>query len=75
MKKKIKYTEEPMKFEVIDDFLPPPEKLALKEENIKVTLTLSKTSLEFFKKYAKKMHGHYQTMIRRILDRYVAHYH
>lgn len=74
MKKKIKYTNEPMKFEVIEDFLPPPEKLALKEENVKVTLTLSKTSLEFFKKYAQKMHGHYQTMIRKIIDNYVAHY-
>lgn len=74
MKKKIKYTDEPMKFEIIDDFLPPPEKLALKEENVKVTLTLSKTSLEFFKKYAKRMHGHYQTMIRTVIDRYVAHY-
>jgi len=64
-----------MKLEAIDDFLPPPEQLALKEENIKVTLTLSKTSLEFFKKYANQMHGHYQTMIRRVLDHYVAHYH
>lgn len=74
MKKKIKYTNEPMKFKVIDDFFPPPEKLALKEENIKVTLTLSKNSLEFFKKYAQKMQGHYQTMIRKILDNYVTHY-
>ena len=74
MKKKTKYTNEPIAFEVIDDFLPPPEKLAIKEENIKVTLTLSKTSLEFFKKHAKKASGHYQTMIRRVLDRYVAHY-
>ena len=63
-----------MKFEVTDDFLPPPEQLALKEENVKVTLTISKSSLEFFKKYAHKMHGHYQTMIRKVLDSYVAHY-
>ena len=74
MNKKIKYSEEPMKFEAIDDFLPPPEKLAIKEENVKVTLILSKTSLGFFKKHAKKMHGHYQPMIRRVLDCYVAHY-
>jgi len=74
MKKKIKYTDEPMKFKAIDDFLPSPEKLALKEENVKVTITLSKVSIEFFKKYAKKTHGHYQAMIRRVLDHYVAHY-
>ena len=74
MKKRIKYTNEPMKFKVIHDFLPPPERLAFKEENTKVTITLSKTSIEFFKKYAQKQHSHYQTMIRRILDLYVSHY-
>jgi len=73
MKNKIKYTNEPMEFKILDDFLPPPEKLALKEENVKVTITLSKSSIEFFKKWAKKQHSHYQS-IRRILDYYVAHY-
>jgi len=63
-----------MEFKILDDFLPPPEKLALKEENVKVTITLSKSSIEFFKKWAKKQHSHYQSMIRRILDYYVAHY-
>ena len=74
MKKRIRYSDEPMKFEVIEDFLPPPEKLALKEENVKVTIALSKTSVEFFKRHANKTHSHYQTMIRRIIDYYVAHY-
>jgi len=74
MKKKIKYSDESMSFKVIEDFLPPPEKLALKEENIKVTITLSKSSIEFFKKWAGKKHSHYQTMVRRILDYYVTHY-
>ena len=74
MRKRIKYTDEPMNFEVIDDFLPPPEKLALKEENVRITITLSKASMEFFKKHAKRTHGHYQTMIRRVLDYYVTHY-
>jgi hypothetical protein len=46
MRSKIKYTEEPMgKLRVIKDFLPPPEKLVLKEENIKVTIALKKTSI------------------------------
>lgn len=63
-----------MNFEVIDDFIPPPEKLALKENNVRVTITLSKESIDFFKKYAKKTHSYYQTMIREVLDRYSAHY-
>jgi predicted DNA binding CopG/RHH family protein len=74
MKKRIKYTDEPIALEIIDDFLPPPDKLALKQENVKVTITLSKSSVDFFKKYAKKQRSHYQTMIRRVLDYYVAHY-
>ena len=74
MKNKTKYTDETMKFEIIDDFLPSPAELATKEENIKVTITLSKDSVEFFKEWAEKKHGHYQTMIRKVLDHYVAHY-
>lgn len=74
MKKKIKYTNEPMEFKIVSDFLPPPEKLSLKEENIKVTIILSKSSLEFFKKWAERQQGHYQSMIRKVLDHYVAHY-
>lgn len=74
MKKRIKYTDEPIEFKVVDDFLPPPDRLALREENVRVTITLSKASVEFFKAYAQKTHGHYQAMIREILDRYVTHY-
>ena len=41
MKNKIKYTDEPMgKLKIIKDFLPKPEELALKEENIKITISL-----------------------------------
>lgn len=74
MKRRIKYTDEPLDFEVIDDFLPPPEKLTLKQEKVKVTITLSKESVDFFKKYAKKQRSPYQKMIRRVLDYYVSHY-
>ncbi len=74
MKKRIKYTDEPIEFKVVEDFLPPPDRLALREENVRVTITLSKASVEFFKTYAKKTHSHYQAMIRGILDRYVTHY-
>lgn len=74
MKKKIKYTEEPIDFKIVKDFLPPPEMLALRSENVKVTIQLSKASIEFFKKWAQKQRGHYQTMIRDILDYYAVNH-
>ena len=74
MKEKIKYTDEPIgKVRVISDFLPSPQELALKDETVKVTIALSKTSVEFFKKEAKKYNTQYQKMIRRLLDEYAAH--
>lgn len=74
MKKKIKYTNEPIgKVKVISDFLPSPEELVLKDETVKVTIALSKTSVEFFKNEAKKYNTQYQKMIRRLLDEYTVH--
>jgi len=92
MKSKIKYTDEPMgKLKVISDFLPAPDQLVLKEDNIKVTLAapdqlvlkednikvtlaLKKSSIEFFKKEAKKHHTSYQKMIRQLVDWYTSHH-
>ena len=74
MKQKIKYTNEPMELKIVKDFLPSPENLVLKEDNVKVTITLSKNSVEIFKKHAKKAHSHYQTMIRKVIDYYATHY-
>ena len=74
MKKKIKYTDEPMgKVRVVSDFLPSPEELALKDETIKVTIALSKASVDFFKNEAQKHNTQYQKMIRRLLDEYATH--
>lgn len=73
MKSKIKYTDEPMgKVRVIKDFLPPPDKLVMKEENVKVTISLKKSSIVFFKKEAQKHHTSYQRMIRRLIDLYTS---
>ncbi len=73
MKRKIKYTDEPIgKVKVISDFLPPPDQLVLKEDNIKVTIALKKSSVEFFKKEARKQHTSYQKMIRQLVDLYTA---
>jgi len=74
MKKKIQYKDEPMgKVRIVKDFLPSPEQLALKEETVKVTISLSKASIDFFKKEAERHHTQYQRMIRRLLDEYAAH--
>lgn len=74
MKGKIRYTDEPIgRVKVISDFLPTPEELALRDETVKVTIALSKTSVEFFKKEAKKNNTQYQKMIRRLLDEYAVH--
>jgi predicted DNA binding CopG/RHH family protein len=74
MAAKIKYTDEPIgKVKVISDFLPSPEELALKDETVKVTISLSKASIDFFKKEAKKYNTQYQKMIRRLLDEFSAH--
>lgn len=75
MKNKIKYSDEPMgEFRVIKDFLPPPDQLVLKEENVKITLSLRKSSVEFFKKEAQKHRTSYQKMIRRVIDWYASQY-
>jgi hypothetical protein len=47
VKKKIVYTDESMgDVEVIVDFLPSPAELAFKEDGVKVTLALSKSSVD-----------------------------
>jgi hypothetical protein len=75
MSAKIKYTDEPLgDLRVVRDFLPPPEQLAFREEGVKVTLALSKKSVEFFKSEAAKHHTQYQRMIRRLVDAYVESY-
>jgi len=55
---------------VIRDFLPPPEELTFREEAVKVTIALSRRSVDFFKREAQKHGTQYQRMIRRLLDSY-----
>jgi hypothetical protein len=75
MKRKGGYTDEPIgPIRIIKDFLPPPDQLILKEDGVKVTISLSKRSVEFFKKHAHKSKIPYQRMIRRVLDEYAYHY-
>ncbi|HLU60816.1 MAG TPA: CopG family transcriptional regulator [Gammaproteobacteria bacterium] len=71
MSRKTVYSDEPMKTgRRVKDVLPPPEELAFKEESVKVTISLSKSSVEFFKREARKHNTPYQKMIRNLLDAY-----
>ena len=75
MKKKIKYTDEPIEsIQIVEDFLPAPKDLVPKEEAVKVTISLSKSSIAFFKQQAKKHHTKYQKMIRSVVDGYAHQY-
>ena len=72
MNNKIKYTDETMDdVKIIQDFLPSPKELAFKEETLKVTISLSKRSVDFFKELAGTYGTQYQKLIRRLLDEYV----
>lgn len=74
MSRKISYTDEPIEAEVVADFLPPPEQLVVTEDGVKITIALSRRSVEFFKAAAKRNHTSYQRMIRRLLDTYAERY-
>ena len=73
MKKSIKYTNEQMdNTKVVKDFLPSPEELIFKDRTVKITIALSKSSVDYFKQVAKSYNTQYQKMIRRLLDEYVS---
>jgi predicted DNA binding CopG/RHH family protein len=73
MSAKIKYADEPLgDLKVVSDFLPSPEDLAFKDDTVKITISLSRSSVEFFKQEAKKHDTQYQKMIRRLLNAYAA---
>jgi hypothetical protein len=58
---------------VIRSSMPTLDKLAEKEDTVKVTLSLTKSSVEYFKNEAKKRDVCYQVMIRNLIDEYVKH--
>jgi len=65
------YTKGEMgKVRIVTDFLPPPSQLVLRDDNVKVTLSLSRRSIAFFKREAKKQRVPYQKMIRALVDGY-----
>lgn len=73
MSKQLQYSDKPLgDIGIVPDFLPSPEDLALKNEQTKITISLSSDSVEFFKDAARKNHMQYQKMIRQLLDEYVS---
>jgi hypothetical protein len=75
MKHTRKYTNEPLgSVEVVEDFLPPPDQLVLREDGVKVTISLSRKSVEFFKAHVAQSKVPYQRMIRTLLDSYADRY-
>ena len=71
MSKRTAETDFPIgKLTRMKDVLPPPEKLVVPEEMIKVTLLLSKSSIRFFKQQAAQHRTKYQRMLRELVDRY-----
>jgi predicted DNA binding CopG/RHH family protein len=67
----VKYTAgEIGRVRVIKDFLPSPDDLVPREDNVKITLSLSRRSLDFFKREARKRRVPYQRMIRVLVDSY-----
>ena len=75
MSENVRYTDERLgKLKIVPDFLPRPEDLVFREEGVKVTIALSKRSVEFFKDEARRHNTQYQRMIRRLLDAYAEHH-
>ena len=75
MTDRIVYTEgEIDEARIIPDFLPPPAELVYREDTVNVTIALSRSSVEFFKREAAKHQVSYQKMIRRLLDEYAGRF-
>jgi len=70
-KRTVKYSAgEIGRVRVVKDFLPSPDAPVPREENVKVTLSLSRRSVDFFKRAAKRRRVPYQRMIRALVDAY-----
>ena len=75
MKRTRKYRHDSLgRMEVFEDFLPPPEQLVLRDDGVKITISLSKRSVDFFKRHAARSKVPYQKMIRSLLDSYARHH-
>jgi len=75
MRRRARYSDERLgRVEVVEDFLPPPDQLVLRDDGVKITIALSKRSVDFFKRQAARSKVPYQKMIRSLLDGYARRY-
>ena len=75
MKRTSKYRDRRLgRLEVVKDFLPSPDQLVLRDDGVKITISLSKRSVDFFKRHAARSKVPYQKMIRSLLDAYARHH-
>lgn len=74
MKKQTKYSDEPIEIGQVVDILPSPSKLAEMAQTERATLTLTQSTLSFFKRTAKENNVPYTALIRIALDEYVKHH-
>ena len=58
----------------VRDTLPAPHELVVPSDTVKVTLFLSKQSVNFFKGQAARHRTKYQKMIRALVDQYTKRY-
>ena len=72
--KKTKHDKPIGKMKRIKDFLPSPKELVYPEKRVKITISLSESSVAYFKQEAKKYHTKYQKMLRFLVDKYVERY-
>jgi predicted DNA binding CopG/RHH family protein len=71
MSKQTDYTDEPLQIgERVKDFLPPPSELVKREETVKVTIELTRESVDFFKQLARQEKVPYQRILRGLIDTY-----
>ncbi len=71
MKRKIKYTDEPVRLgRRVRDFLPSPAEIALRDKTRRVTINLNEGSLQMFKKEAFRLAIPYQKLLRTVIDLY-----
>ena len=59
---------------IVDD-LPSPAELSKPLQAVKITIYLSKASVDYFKRSARKHHTKYQRMVREVVDNYVYRQH
>ncbi len=69
MKRRTKYTNEPIRARLITDFLPPPHELRLRMKRVKVTVEVNQPTLEIFQSAAKAPDD-YRKLMGELLDLY-----